>query len=76
MPAWDLVVPLGGTAVVTSYVDVQKKELEKNMANVTKCTPHKVCTSSSKLQSDDTTPLYPHINTKKVWKPTAGLVYV
>jgi hypothetical protein len=35
------------------------------MANVTKCAPHKVCISSSKLQSDDATPLYPHINTKK-----------
>ena len=42
MPAWDLVVPLGGTAVVASYVDVQKKELKKNMAHVAiKCSPHK-----------------------------------
>jgi hypothetical protein len=56
MPAWDFVVPLGGTAVVASYIDVQKKKVRINGKR------HKVYSiqglqlmSSSKLQSDDTT---------------------
>jgi hypothetical protein len=49
------------------------------MANVTKCTPHKVCISSSKLQSDDTTPHVPTHKHKIISLealPIAGLVYV